>query len=355
MTSEVIAAMDIRAAECGIDPLEIRMRSFLLATALVLAASTSTPARSATPARQQMPATSVDHFLLWGRSIEQVSADMTVKLGFQATPGRDPAGLANRYVRFADGSYIELLGMTRANPELDPGAQADQVSLKGAAGSRTLGLRTPALDRMHDAVAALGWSPTTVFDGPKMANGRTGWRLFAFEKQPLSSNLFLIDYDKAWAPDLSATPAPGDWQAARVHPNGARALTAYWLLSADAERDRAQLAALGLKDSKPVRLPEIAARGVCVNVGDKAILLLQPDGAGIAADALQAGGPQIIGASVAVADLGRAQRVVERGYEHSVKRYSGTFGQSFLASTRDDLGMLLEFHAAGHGKDVCGM
>ncbi len=331
------------------------MRSFLLAAVFALAATVASPARSATPTQSPMPATSIDHFLLWGRSIDQASAAMTVKLGFQVTPGRDPAGLANRYVRFADGSYIELLGMTRANPELDPGAQADQVSLKGAAGARTLGLRTTSLDRMHDAVIALGWTPTPVFDGPKMANGRTGWRLFAFEKQPLSSNLFLIDYDQAWAPDLGATPAPGDWQAARVHPNRARALTAYWLLSVDVEHDRAQLAALGLKNGKPVRLPEIAARGVCVNVGGKAILLLQPDGAGIAADALQSGGPQIIGASVAVADLGRAQRLVERGYEHSVKRYGGTFGQSFLAPTREDLGMLLEFHAAGRGKDVCGM
>ncbi|MBS0199444.1 MAG: VOC family protein [Proteobacteria bacterium] len=329
------------------------MRSFLLAAAFALTASAVAPARSAP--QQQMPATSIDHFLLWGRSIDQITADMTVKLGFQVTPGRDPAGLANRYVRFSDGSYIELLGITRANPELDPGAQVDQVSLKGAAGARTLGLRTTALDRMHDAVAALGWTPTPVFDGPKMANGRTGWRLFAFEKQPLSSNLFVIDYDKAWAPDLSTTPAPGDWQAARVHPDGARALTAYWLLSADVKHDRAQLAAIGLKNSTPVRLPEIAARGVCVDVGNKAILLLQPDGAGIAADALQSGGPQIIGASVAVADLGRAQRLIERGYEHSVRRYSGTFGPSFLAPTRDDLGMLLEFHAAGRGKGVCGM
>ncbi|MGG6461452.1 VOC family protein [Solilutibacter silvestris] len=330
------------------------MRPLLLAATLAFAAVAAAPIRSATPAQPQMPATSIDHFLLWGRSIDQVSADMAVKLGFQVKQGRDPAGLANRYVRFADGSYIELLGITRANPELDPGAQADQVALKGAAGARTLGLRTTTLDRMHDAVTALGWKPTPVFDGPKLANGRTGWRLFAFEKQPLSSNLFLIDYDKAWAPDLSATPAPGDWLAARVHPNGARALTAYWLLSADVERDRTQLAALGLKNGKPIRLPDIAARGVCVSVGDKAILLLQPDGAGIAADALQSGGPQIIGASVAVADLARAQRLVERGYEHPVKRYSGTFGQSFLAPTRDDLGILLEFHAASAGKDVCG-
>ncbi|MBW8823149.1 MAG: VOC family protein [Xanthomonadales bacterium] len=329
------------------------MRSFLIATAFVLTAGTAVPTRSSP--QRQMPATSIDHFLLWGRSIDQVTADMTVKLGFQVTPGRDPAGLANRYVRFADGSYIELLGITRVNPELDPGAQADQVSLKGAAGARTLGLRTTSLERMHDAVAALGWTPTPVFDGPKMANGRTGWRLFAFGKQPLSSNLFVIDYDKAWAPDLSATPAPGDWQAARVHPDGARALTAYWLLSANVENDRARLAAIGLKDSKPVRMPEIAASGTCVKVGDKAILLLQPDGAGIAADALQAGGPQIIGASVAVADLARAQRLVERGYEHSVTRYNGTFGPSFLAPTRDDLGMLLEFHAEIRGKDVCGI
>lgn len=328
------------------------MRSFL-ASVLALAATVALPAVSAPTA--SAPTTAIDHILLWGRTIDGVTATMAVKLGFQVKPGRDPAGLANRYVRFADGSYIELLGLTRPDAQLDPGAEADQKELKGGPGSRSVALRSGALDQARAAADALGWKPTQVFEGPKMANGRIGWRLFGFLRQPLSSNLFLIDYDRAWAPDLVQTPAPGDWQAARVHPNGAKDLTAYWLLSADADGDRRQLAAMGLSAGQPIRLPQIAARGFCVAVGAKAILVLQPDGPGVAADALRDGGPQVVGASVEVSDLARAQRLVERGYERPVTRYAGPFGQSFAAPTRDDLGMTIEFHAPRRpGIGACG-
>jgi hypothetical protein len=329
------------------------MRSLFLASALALAATVTLPAVSA-PATST-PTTAIDHILLWGRTIDGITATMAVKLGFQVKPGRDPAGIANRYVRFADGSYIELLGLTRPDAQLDPGAEADQKALKGGPGSRSVALRSAALEQARSAATALGWKTTQVFEGPKMANGRIGWRLFGFLQQPLSSNLFLIDYDPAWAPDLVQTPAAGDWQAARVHPNGAKDLTAYWLLSADADGDRRQLAAMGLGAGKPIRLPQIGARGFCVAVGAKAILVLQPDGPGVAADALRDGGPQVFGASVEVADLGRAQRLVERGFERPVTRYAGAFGQSFAAPTRDDLGMTIEFHAPRRaGIGACG-
>jgi hypothetical protein len=332
------------------------MRSLFLASVLALAATAAPPAASApTPTSTGTATAAIDHILLWGRTIDGITATMAVKLGFQVKQGRDPAGLANRYVRFADGSYIELLGLTRPDAQLDPGAEADQKVLKGGPGSRSMALRSTALEQARRAADTLGWKPTQVFEGPKMANGRIGWRLFGFLQQPLSSNLFLIDYDRAWAPDLAPVPAPGDWQAARVHPNGAKDLTAYWLLSGDADADRRQLAAMGLGKGKPIRLPQIAARGFCVAVGAKAILVLQPDGAGVAADALRAGGPQVVGASVEVADLGRAQRLVERGFERPVTRYAGPFGQSFAAPTRDDLGMTIEFHAPRRpGIGACG-
>jgi len=357
MTSQVMDSMTGGRAKGIVLPPETLMRSLFLASALALAASAALPAVSAsTPARTaSTTTTTIDHFLVWGRTIDGITSAMTVKLGFQVTPGRDPAGLANRYVRFADGSYVELLGLTRPDAQLDPGAEADQKVLKGGPGSRSIALRSTVLEQARRSAEARGWKPTQVFDGPKMANGRTGWRLFGFLQQPLSSSLFLIDYDRAWAPDLVQTPAAGDWQAARVHPNGARGLTAYWLLSADAGSDRRQLAAMGLGTGKPIRLPQIAARGFCVAVGAKAILVLQPDGPGLAADALRAGGPQVIGASVEVADLGRAQRLVERGYERPVTRYPGAFGQSFMAPTREDMGMTIEFHAPRRaGIGACG-
>jgi hypothetical protein len=59
--------------------------------------------------------------------------------------------------------------------------------------------------------------------------------------------------------------------------------------------------------------------------------------------------------SFAAADLGRAQRWAERGYDRALETYPGLWGRAFIAPTLDDLGILVEFHgpsAAGHGP--CG-
>lgn len=317
----------------------------------------SGPSMAAAP--QPSPAVDpgrLDHVLLWGRSIDQVTSVMTARLGFQVVPGHDPGGVANRYVRMADGSFVELLGITRPKPDMDPGMLADQASLHGGAGVRTFGLRSSTLDRRREQLAGEGFAPTPVFSAS--ANDPDGdgpthpprWRLFAFAHDALSSHLFVIDYAT-----LESTPARlADGRAARVHPNGAQSVTAFWLLSADAGADRDRLARMGFAGATPIRFPQLAARGYCVPVDGKRLLTLQPDGPGPAADALRSGGPQVLGIDVAIADLDLAQRRVGKGYETRLTSYRGLFGRSFLAPTQADLGLLVEFHAAPvTGAAVC--
>jgi hypothetical protein len=290
---------------------------------------------------------SIDHVLLWGRDIDQVTAIMTVKLGFQVRPGRNPGGVANRYVRMSDGSYLELEGITRPNAEMDPGMQADQAALHGGPGSRTFGLRSTELDAMRAFLQQRSLQPTAVFSAsPNDPDGGgpsapPRWRLFAFDHQPLSSNLFFIDYA---APSNIAVRVADD-RAAREHTNTARELSAVWLLSPDADADRKQFERMGFPNAIPVRIAQIAAHGYAVPVGRKRVFVLQPDGAGIAANALRKGGPQVLGVSIGVTDLDRAKRQVERGYEKELSGYRGVLGESFLAPTQDDLGLLIEFHA----------
>lgn len=300
----------------------------------------------------------LDHVLLWGRSIDEVTSVMTARLGFQVVPGHNPGGVANRYVRMADGSFVELLGITRPKADMDPGMLADQASLHGGAGVRTLGLRSSTLDLRREQLAAEGFAPTQIFSAS--ANDPDGdgpshpprWRLFAFAHDPLSSHVFVIDYAT-----LEATPARiVDGRSARVHPNGAQAVTAFWLLSADAGADRDRLARMGFPGATPIRFPQLAARGYCVPVDGKRLLALQPDGPGAAADALRAGGPQVLGIDVAVSDFDLAQRRVAKGYETRLASYRGLFGKSFLAPTQTDLGMFVEFHAVSAtaaGASVC--
>ena len=306
-------------------------------------ASTSTPAPSTT--------TRLDHILLWGRGIDQVTAVMAVKLGFQVRPGRDPGGVANRYIRFSDSSFIELLGITRANPTFDPGMKEDQQALKGGPGSRSFGFRTSSLDDIHRSLQALHYAVTPFFSGPD--SSKPGWRLFAFDHAPLSSNTFFIDYATDYAPDQFDPSRADDYRVTREHPNGARELTSIWLVSGDAEADRHQLEKMGFGHAVPVNLPAVGAKGFCVPVGPTALLALQPDGAGLARQIMASGGPRILGVSFAVSDLGRAQRWVERGYERKLATDRGLSGQSILAPTQEDLGLAIEFHAMQPGKAPC--
>ncbi|WP_225737508.1 VOC family protein [Dyella acidiphila] len=313
---------------------------------------------SAYAAEPSAPANKIDHILLWGRNIDEVTSIMTTKLGFQVKPGRDPSGVANRFVRFADLGYIELLGMTKPNPEMDPGEQADQASLHGGAGARQFGLHTTELDQARTLLQQRGFGVTPIFSAAANDPDGTGpqgprrWQLFVLQPSPLSSGTFLIDY----APLKSDPASVMDDRIGREQPNGARALSAIWLLSADAAANKTQFERMGFSGAKAVHLPQIAARGYCIPVGGTGVLALEPDGPGIAADTLHKQGPEILGVSVGVADLDRAQRRVARGYEQTISSYKGVFGESFLAPTQADLGILLEFHAlsAKASVGVCG-
>ncbi|HET6552431.1 MAG TPA: VOC family protein [Dyella sp.] len=329
------------------------MRLILFVSAWLFCLGT---AQAATPEPAIPPApttTRLDHVLLWGRGIDQTTSVMAVKLGFQVRPGRDPEGVANRYIRFSDSSFIELLGITRPNPTFDPGMKQDQEALKGGPGSRTFGFRTSSLDAIHSSLQALHYAVTPFFSGPD--SSKPGWRLFAFDRAPLSSNTFFIDYAAGYAPDQFDPANADDYRATREHPNGARTLSSIWLVSSDADADRRELEKMGFGHAVAVKLPEVGAKGFCIPVGPTALLALQPDGAGLAERTLANGGPRILGVSFGVADLGRAQRWVERGYEGKLATYRGLSGESFLAPTQEDLGLSIEFHAMQPGNVVCSV
>lgn len=319
------------------------MRLTLIASACLLSAGLAHAAPAPAPTR-------LDHILLWGHGIDQITSVMAVKLGFQVRPGRDPEGVANRYIRLADSSFIEILGITKPNPKFDPGMKEDQEALKGGPGSRAFGFRSSQLDAIRSSLQAKQYAVTPFFSGPDSA--KPGWRLFAFDKAPLSSNTFFIDYKADYAPDQFDPANAADYRVTREHPNGARELSSIWLVSADADADRKQLENMGFGHAVPVKLPQLGAKGFCVPVGPTALLALQPDGSGLAAQAMAAG-PRILGVSYGVTDLGRAQRWVERGYQQKLTTYRGLWGESVLAPTVDDLGLSIEFHAKQQNASPC--
>lgn len=327
----------------------MRLIPFVSACLACLAATQPSIAAPASPA----PTTRLDHVLLWGHGIDEATSVMTVKLGFQVRPGRDPSGVANRYIRFSDTSFIELLGVTGPNPTFDPGMKEDQAALKGGPGARTFGFRVSSLETLRSSLQALNYTVTPLFSGPDSA--KPGWHLFAFDMghQPLSSNTFFINYAAGYAPDQFDPLNTDDYRVTREHPNGAKVLSSIWLVSANAEADRRELEKMGFAHAIPVKLPAVGAAGFCIPVGPTALIAVQPDGAGVAQQVMANGGSRILGVSYGVADLGRAQRWVERGYERKLATYQTPSGEAFLAPTQDDLGLSIAFHAMQSATSPC--
>jgi hypothetical protein len=328
----------------------MRLTRFAMATLLCV----GTAHAATTPPVPPVPNARLDHVLLWGHGIDEATSVMAVKLGFQVRPGRDPGGVENRYVRMADTSFIELLGITRPNPTFDPGMKEDQQALKGGPGSRTFGIRTASLDALRASLQALKYPVTPVFSGPD--SSKPGWRLFAFDldKPPLSSNTFFIDYASGYAPDQYDPRNAADYRVTREHPNGVEALTSIWIVSAHADADRRELEKMGFGHAVPIKLPAVGASGFCVPVGPTTLMTVQPDGPGIATQVMASGGARVLGVSFAVSDLGRAQRWVERGYQRVLPTYAGAQGEAFLAPTQDDLGLSMEFHVPRNDGAPCG-
>jgi len=291
----------------------------------------------------------LDHVLVWTRDRDGVTAALAVKLGFQVRPGGDFGdGIANRLIRFADRTYLELLYFTRPSGELQ-GDALDSWRFTGrGTASNNFGLEVADVDATAAHLRAGDWAlfPETPMtydpDGPgPLPAEASRWRTVAFQTPPLAaSDFFFIHY----RPQTLTPEQEGDRLAFTRHPNGARRISAIWLLTRDLDADAARLRRIGFVQTGPVALPHYGARGLRFAAARGSILLIAPAGAGEAATALAARGPQVFAISVETDDLGRARRIARRGYGAELETYAGPFGESFAAPTRSDLGLTIEFH-----------
>lgn len=290
----------------------------------------------------------LDHIMLWTDNIDRITAALTVKLGFQVRPGGDFGdGVANRLLTIGDGSYIELLYTTRA--DLNESTRKDLAALHASTGARTFAVHPLELDKLDaylrrhafelDPPSPLTYDPDG--PGPQPAVS-SDWRTVSFAKSPVTfGDVFFIGYAEEHLTPIQV----GDRAASREHPNGARAWTCIWLLSSDVAADREALQKMGFTDRGEVDLPHLGAHGFRLQAGPDTIAVLAPKGEGIAAQALAKRGTHVLGLSIGVKDVDRAQRLVQRGYGVKLEHYAGPDGDSILAPTYEDLGLLIEFHA----------
>ncbi|MEJ0085093.1 MAG: VOC family protein [Pseudomonadota bacterium] len=291
----------------------------------------------------------LDHIMLWTADIDRATAVFAVKLGFQVRPGGDFGdGVANRMVRLGEQSYIELLYTTKPRAELDDNTREDLDALHSDRGARTFAIHPLDFDALDGYLRKRGFdldlpSPLT-FDpdgeGPRPPV-TADWRIASFAKSPVTfGDLFFISYAESNPTAIQSA----DRAITSIHPNGTQSWSSIWVLSKDIAADRKALEKMGFVDRGEVEMTRLNARGVRLEAGPDSIVLLVPKGEGIAAQALAKRGTHVLGLSLAVKDLARTQRMIERGYGLKLEQYAGLEGDSILAPTYDDVGLLFEFH-----------
>ena len=313
---------------------------------LLLVASTNVAGSPAKPWQSD----GLDHIMLWTDDIDRTTAVFTVKLGFQVIPGGDFGdGVANRIVMMGDPSYLELLYTTRESGELNESTRTQLAELRAGTGVRTFAIHPTDIDEADrflrdsgfelDPPSGMTYDPDG--DGPLPA-APSSWRTLTFTKSPFTfGDLFLINYAK----DTPTPERKADRAIQRTHPNGTSAWSGIWLLSSDADADIRAFERMGFANLGGIDMPQIGARGTRLQVGPDTIVVLVPQGDGPAAQALAKRGTHVIGLSLGVEDIGRAQRIVQRGYGVELTRYAGANGESILAPTHADLGHFIEVHA----------
>lgn len=322
-------------------------------SALMGCASVDPPSNSA-PTEDAVfgPGGGIDHVLLWTREVEQDTAVLRDRLGFNVVPGGTfPDQVANRLIYFGNESYLELLHFTVPLSELEPARLEDMKFLKERDGSIGFGIRVDDLERMAGKLAAVGLETTDASPGSFDPDGPTGpkpaeealFRTMGFKERLIAG----LDPFFVWYAPWPALTSEGraQWETTTSHRNTAQRPSAVWILPADTATARSVLEKIGYTARRTFDMPQIGSRGTILDAGRTSIVLVEPQEEGLTADALRLRGPHVLGISLEVADLAAASGVIADGYGRSPERYKGAFGESVIAPSQGDLGLLIEFHA----------
>jgi Glyoxalase-like domain len=271
---------------------------------------------------------------------------LTQQLGFAATPVlQSPEGVENRLVWFDDLSYLELDAITADNAGTAP-FLAFLAQHEGAKfyGTQVLNA-TQAIGFLDGAgypnVGPIPAGPLTIQSSGQVVGQVPLWDTIILTQRiaPDNSNFFLA-YDQAQVHDLFvAVPA----LAPRPHPNTAQHIQTVWLVVSDLDAARPYFTGLGLSvGTRPVRIGYLGAWSLTVNYHNANLVLLQPDGPGLAADFAADRGEGILGFSVQVGNLETAHRLVQGGTGLTLPIFNYRGHDRFLIPASATHGVLLE-------------
>ena len=239
----------------------------------------------------------LDHIPIAVRSLEEAAARYRA-LGFTLKPGRPhDNGIRNAHAKFADGTELELITAPEAR---DPLTTTYRLCLAQGEGPAFLALFAPSRE---EAAARL--------DAGQIRHDR-GDPFLGFDDRDGLGYLFLGPRNHS----------PTDRPEHFAHANGASSLRRVWL-AGDLLLERRLLTTLGARfETTAVTAPDPVLASVA-HFGQGDVVLLPRDRQLLS-------GRRIVGATLAVPSLARAEAVLERSGEKAPARVRGTEGTSLF-------------------------
>lgn len=285
----------------------------------------------------QSDAGTVDHVRVLVHDITAAQDTYRNVLGFDIRHAEAtvyPEGSAHNGSNLPDGTYLELIAIADREKLLNSRPWIVDF-LQNHQGAHSVGVKVTSAKMVSDRLQA-GGVDAPVFE---LASSRPGAKPILLVTPKLANlpdgAIFFVEYPPR--DTASKTPPP------ESHPNTAQGTVAVWILVKELEKASKDSEKLGFRSGRLLDFQALGARGQEFETGLGKIVLLEANSpAKPAADFSRDRGQGVMGITVAVGDLAKAQSLIEKNTKRKLLPYEGTYGRSFLVPAELTSGVWIE-------------
>jgi catechol 2,3-dioxygenase-like lactoylglutathione lyase family enzyme len=263
----------------------------------------------------------IDHIRIVVRDIVAAQDQYRNVLGFDlsvAKPISYPEGSLHNGAELTDGTYLELIGVGDKE-ELLKSRPWIVDFLRSHEGAHSVGMTATSAQEVADRLRSQGIE-APIF---KLASSHAGEKPILLVTPKLvhlpEGSIFFVNYPEQ--------------EPARtvVQPNTTQATVAVWIVVKDLDKSSQEVEKLGFAPGRVLDSKSLGARAREFETGLGRILLLQASSSGKpAANFFHEHGPGVMGFTLAVTDLAKAQSMIGAKTGMQLQTYDGVYGRSFL-------------------------
>jgi Glyoxalase-like domain len=257
-------------------------------------------------------------------------------LGFDL-PGPEPyvfpEGSAHNGTRLSDGSYLELLAVVNQQKLLQVRPWIVNF-LRRHEGAHSVGLQVPSAKQVSDRLHSHG------IDAPIFSLDTGGIKPILLVTPTLAhlpeGSIFFCEYPREALARRQA-------EAPSTPTNTVQGIVAVWILVKDLSGAVSDAETLGFRQMRPVESKILGAQGEEFETARGKIVLLRAKTTdGRAAQFVRDRGEGVMGVTLDVIDIPKAQTLIEKTVKRALPVYAGFYGNSFLVPAELACGVWIE-------------